>query len=161
MFMIVMHKFLNFPVCGLSDLTCSLFHFFQLLWVFFLIIIACLSLSVIHPSLPSDIIYLVSVSQFCWMVVIWSFSPCLSPFDVILSLSSHLPLWAICVHKCTVYNMSTLSCSIDTVFMKMSSNHPVPFLICSQRNCSVVIGVLHMYLVFCVINLPIFIILTM
>ena len=60
------------------------------------------------------------------------------------SLSSSLSLWAICVHESAVYDLSILSCSTSLVFLKMSSNHSVPFFICSWRYCSVVNGVLHM-----------------
>ena len=47
-----------------------------------------------------------------------------------------------------------MSCSAGIVIMKMSSNHPVPFFIYSWRYCSVVIGILHMCLMFFIIYLP-------
>ena len=88
------------------------------------------------------------------MGVIWLLSSHLSPFDVTL-LFSHLSLCVIYVCKSTVYDWKILPYLTGNVFMKMSSNHPVPFLIGSWQYWSVVIVVLHMCLVFCVNSLSV------
>ena len=58
----------------------------------------------------------------------------------ITASSSHLSLCALCIHVSTVHNLNKLHCSAGMVSMNMSSNCPFPFLICSQRYCSLVIG---------------------
>ena len=89
-------------------------------------------------------------------------------YDFYFPLTCHFVLYAfvsllymICICKSAAYDMTILLCFFGIGFMKISSNCQVPFLICSQKYCSVVIQVLCICLVFHIINLSVFVTLPM
>ena len=62
---------------------------------------------------------------------------------------------SICLH--VIYELNILSCLIRSVFVNMSFGCPVFLTICPLWYCSVITGILLMYLVLHVITLPDFI----
>ena len=121
----------------------------------FTVIFVGVSLLVMQFSLSSHTVCLKLVSWLCWVIVQWLLSNCLSLFYVLLLFPPCLSLCTICIHESPAHALNNLPCSTGMVSMNMFSNHPVLFLICSP--CSVVIAVLHMCLVFHIINLSVFV----
>ena len=105
-----------------------------------------------------DLILGFSNSHVTVLSTIQQVCPCINPLDLLgRGLASHLSLWYTFPCVSAAYGLNTLLCSIGLKSVNISSKHPGYFIICSQRYCSVVIGVLQVCLMLCVINLSVFV----
>ena len=159
--LIFMYQFLTFQVCGFSDLTGSLFNFFRALGILpdcicmFVIFSDTIWPAIRHNvvgisfSVPLDGSYMITLLP---PLTIWSITITFL-FSIIMSL----------MYDCesAVYDLNILSCPIVLSSWKSPLMTHFPFSICSWRYCSLVIWMLHLCLVFYIINLSIFITLTM
>ena len=123
----------------------------------------CLDLALISPFTESWLLLMImflgeslSVTQSCLLsdILVLEWVPWLCRVGVILVLSSHLSLWKKC-HLCVYcigvkYPIVHDWAHIHKYVFWASS----PFLSCFWRYCSIVIGVLCIFLMLCIISLP-------
>ena len=121
MFNIVMYQFLTFPVCGLSNLTGSLFHFLQGFACSIVLndhVLGCPGYITSHGT-----VWLATRHNMSGV----SFRAWLDDSTLHTFLS---PAILQCTYLFVCYDgTNAWSCSTDFASMKISSKHPVPFLI--------------------------------
>ena len=150
MFTIIMYWFLAFPVLGLSDLTGSLFHFWGL-WALFMIRFAGVPFlviqSAISPYMPGVSFQVLLIRSnmitFFLKVTIW----CITIIFLASVIMHYMHLY---VHFiCHVWlELSPWKCPLIIHFL---------FSDYSQRYSSADIGMLHIWFVLCITNLPVFV----
>ena len=126
------------------------------------------SLQLMHPNLVlispvllfltafQDLILRVFITHIMALPSISNVCASTNSLDLLVFCYVLLPTTVVCVHWCTCCIwVQTLLYLNECVSVNMPSRCPVPFIICSLRCCSAIIGVFWVCLVLCVINLPI------
>ena len=111
-------------------------------WLLFMITVLNASFSILQSC---DMPVLALVHLFCCAGVLFSY----------------LSLWYIINCVPAAYGSNFKWCSCEITSKNMFSKHPVPFLNCCQKYCSVIFSIFQICLVLWVINQPVFVILMM